>query len=162
MSHVGPLIEAQLAGEKEYGKDWPEKTVSRLGFSRGYSYYSPFALQNNLISWLLEEAQGSQRTVRELTVRILECKSHAPSASSVAEPLIHLQAFTDIVFDLAAHPEYVAPMREEVEAIIEAEGWTKPSIGKMHKVDSFVKESQRIGIGGSTFSFPEPPQINDS
>ena len=92
----------------------------------------------------------------------IECKSHAPSASSVAEPLIHLQAFTDIVFDLAAHPEYVAPMREEVEAIIEAEGWTKASIGKMHKVDSFVKESQRIGIGGSTFSFPEPPQINDS
>ena len=71
MSHVGPLIKAQLAGEKEYGKDWPEKTVSRLGFSRGYSYHSPFALQNNLISWLLEEAQGSQRTVRELTVRIL-------------------------------------------------------------------------------------------
>ena len=66
------------------------------------------------------------------------------------------------MFDLAAHPEYVAPMREEVEAIIEAEGWTKASIGKMHKVDSFVKESQRIGIGGSTFSFPEPPQMNDS
>jgi hypothetical protein len=32
MFHVGPLIEAQLKEEKEYGKDWPEKTVSR-GFS---------------------------------------------------------------------------------------------------------------------------------
>jgi len=40
--------------------------------------------------------------------------------------------------------------------------WTKGSIGKMRKVDSFVKESQRIGIGGGTFSFPEPPRMNDS
>ena len=44
-------------------------------------------------------------------------------------------------------------MRQEVEAIIEAEGWTKASIGKMRKVDSFVKESQRMGNGGGTFSF---------
>ena len=70
MSHVGPLIEAQLEDEKKYGKDWPEKPVRR-GFSLCNSNHSFFALQNNLISWLLAEAQGSQRTVRDLTIRIL-------------------------------------------------------------------------------------------
>lgn len=38
-------------------------------------------------------------------------------------------------------------MREEVEAVIEAEGWTKLSMGKMRKVDSFIRESQRLSIG---------------
>jgi hypothetical protein len=52
------------------------------------------------------------------------------------------------LYDLAAHPEYVTPMREEVEAVIAAEGWTKAAMGKMRRVDSFVKESQRLAIGG--------------
>jgi hypothetical protein len=128
-------------------------------------------LQNNLISWLLEEAQGSQRTVYDLTVRILAGNAtvviNIGNVSPMRLLLIHrflksgdtVQAFTDILYDLAAHPEYVAPMREEVEAIIEAEGWTKASLGNMRRLDSFVEESQRIGIGGGTFSFPALPQI---
>jgi len=43
-------------------------------------------------------------------------------------------------------------MREEVEAIVEAEGWTKSSIGKMRKVDSFVKE--HLGSEGVRSVFP--------
>lgn len=42
-------------------------------------------------------------------------------------------------------------MREEVEAIVEAEGWTKASMGKMRKLDGFVKESQRLAIGSRRF-----------
>ena len=29
------------------------------------------------------------------------------------------------MFYLAAHPEWLGPLREEVEAITKAEGWTK-------------------------------------
>lgn len=61
--------------------------------------------------------------------------------------LIYFQGLTHALFYLAANPEYVQPMREEVEAVIEAEGWTKLSMGKMRKVDSFIKESQRLSIG---------------
>ena len=40
------------------------------------------------------------------------------------------------------------PLREEVESIIAEEGWSKASIGKMRKLDSFLKESQRLnGVG---------------
>jgi hypothetical protein len=48
-------------------------------------------------------------------------------------------------------PHYIQPMREEVEALVGTEGWTKNSIGKMYKIDSFFKETHRFtGIGCST------------
>ena len=36
------------------------------------------------------------------------------------------------------------PLRDEVEAAIAADGWTKAVMDKMWKVDSFLKESQRV------------------
>lgn len=44
-------------------------------------------------------------------------------------------------------PQYIRPMREEVESIVNQEGWNKSAIVKMRKVDSFLKESQaRISL----------------
>jgi hypothetical protein len=48
------------------------------------------------------------------------------------------------VYFLAAHPEYVDPMREEIETVVEEEGWTKAGLTRMRKVDSFIRESQRL------------------
>ena len=36
------------------------------------------------------------------------------------------------------------PLREEVEEIIQREGWTKEALDQMPKLDSFIKESQRL------------------
>jgi hypothetical protein len=55
-----------------------------------------------------------------------------------------LQALTQALYDLAIHPEYVKPIRDEIEAIITEDGWTKPAMQRMRKVDSFLKESQRL------------------
>ena len=42
-------------------------------------------------------------------------------------------------------------LREEIEPLVSAEGWTKNSIGKMWKLDSFLKECQRhYALGGGT------------
>ncbi|KDR68413.1 hypothetical protein GALMADRAFT_78764 [Galerina marginata CBS 339.88] len=120
ISLAGPLIQSQLDREKLHGNDWVDKP-------------------NNLISWLLEEAQGQQRTIQDLAIRLLTVNFASIHTTSMA--------LTHLLFDLATHPECVGPMREEVEAIVEAEGWTKASMGKMRKVDSFVKESQRLAIG---------------
>ena len=133
MTHVGPLIEAQLKEEKHYGKDWPEKTVrSDL---RVYDYgHSFFVLQNNLISWFLEEEQGSQRTVRELTVRILAGNAATQifigHVSLMSLLLIHqflktrypIQALTDVIRPSCSSRVCCTTRREEVEAIIKAEG----------------------------------------
>ena len=57
---------------------------------------------------------------------------------------------TQALYDLAVHPEYVKEMREEAEAMIDANGWTKPAMQGMRKIDSFLKESQRFsGLGCS-------------
>ena len=37
-------------------------------------------------------------------------------------------------------------MREEVEAALQEDGWTYASIGKLSKVDSFIKESLRSSV----------------
>ena len=45
------------------------------------------------------------------------------------------------------------PLREEIEPIVATHGWTKAAMGKMWKLDSFLRESQRYnGIGISTSS----------
>ncbi|KAF8825453.1 hypothetical protein HHX47_DHR7000510 [Lentinula edodes] len=57
-------------------------------------------------------------------------------------------AFCNALYQLAAHPELVVPLREEVEAIVEESGWTKEGVGKMRKLDSFLKETLRFSGGG--------------
>ena len=51
---------------------------------------------------------------------------------------------TNVLFDIAARREYVEPLREEMEEVIRAHGWTKEGMGKMRKLDSFMKESSRL------------------
>jgi len=48
------------------------------------------------------------------------------------------------MYYLATFPEYMKPLREEVEEIMQREGWTKEGIDQMHKIDSFIKEAQRL------------------
>lgn len=58
------------------------------------------------------------------------------------------QTFTQILYHLLANPEYIEPLRQDVEAAVAAEGWTKAGLDKMRKVDSFVREAQRVdGLG---------------
>ncbi|KAG5725858.1 Ent-kaurene oxidase, partial [Termitomyces sp. T112] len=120
MAHLRPIIEERLEKDAEYGKDWPGRP-------------------NDIISWLLERAQGEQRTVRDITMRILTMNFAAIHSTSIA--------FTNVLFDLAAHPSFVTGLREEVERVIREEGLTPASFHKMVKLDSFIKESQRLGAG---------------
>lgn len=48
--------------------------------------------------------------------------------------------------DLAIRPEYIHPLREEVETILNRDDqqWTKEGLESMEKLDSFVKECQRF------------------
>lgn len=63
-----------------------------------------------------------------------------------------MQSITHVIYDLAARPEYIQPLREEVEQVVAADGWTKTAMGKMWKLDSFLKESMRYnGIGLCTY-----------
>ncbi|KAL4073607.1 cytochrome P450, partial [Scleroderma citrinum] len=51
---------------------------------------------------------------------------------------------TQAFYNLAAYPQYVQPLREEVEAITKELGWTKEALSEMRKLDSFIKETMRL------------------
>ncbi|KAG6919289.1 hypothetical protein DXG01_007421 [Tephrocybe rancida] len=121
MGHLRPLIQERLDKEAEYGKDWPGRP-------------------NDALTWLLNLAEGKQRTVRDLTLRILVVNFAAIHTTSMA--------YTQILFHLAANPSFVPELRKEVETVISDEGYSKISLHRMVKLDSFIKESQRLAGNG--------------
>lgn len=62
--------------------------------------------------------------------------------------------FTHAAYNLVSHPEYIDPLREEIESLVSAYGWEKTTITKMRKLDSFLKETIRLHPL-STFNYPK-------
>ncbi|KAF8637691.1 hypothetical protein AX16_010766 [Volvariella volvacea WC 439] len=120
--HLGPMIKERLEQEEKYGKEWAERP-------------------NDLVSWLLDYAQPHQREERELVIRILVVNFAAIHTTTMA--------FTHALYDIASRPEYVESLREEIQKIVDEEGWTKAAMGKMRKLDSFIRESQRVSGSGA-------------
>lgn len=50
------------------------------------------------------------------------------------------------IYDLAAYPEHVGPLREELRVVLAEEGGmlTKSAMNKLRKLDSFFRETQRV------------------
>jgi len=53
-----------------------------------------------------------------------------------------------VLYRLLSHPEYIGPLRQEVEAAVAEEGWTKAGMDKMRMIDSFLRETQRVDPDG--------------
>ena len=51
---------------------------------------------------------------------------------------------TFALYQVAGNPEYAQVLREEVEKLVRTEGWTKDTIGKLHRMDSLMKECLRL------------------
>jgi hypothetical protein len=49
-----------------------------------------------------------------------------------------------MLYNTISHPEYVAPLREEIESVISQDGWSKAAVGRMWKLDSFIRETHRL------------------
>ena len=96
------------------------------------------------LQWLLESTNGKQ-TLREITDEqlFLSIASIHTTAASV----------TQIFYDLLAHPEYHTDLQNEIEQTLAMHGkWTKQSIRELKRLDSFMKESQRVNpIGFGMF-----------
>src|ERR1700761_432967 len=48
---------------------------------------------------------------------------------------------------LCAYPEYIEPLREEVKSVTDEDGWTKNSMVKLRRMDSFIREMPRVDPG---------------
>ena len=72
------------------------------------------------------------------------CKCcHLPSGNSVSLTFCEYQAALFGIHDLALHPEYVPPLREELAA--ELETFVESGQG-LPLLDSFLKESSRLTV----------------
>jgi cytochrome P450 len=100
-------------------------------------------MPNDLITWLMETATHDYHFgVRDIVMRIFIVNFTSIHTSSMA--------FTQGIYDLAIHPEYVKELREEAESVIGEFGWNKVALQKLRKIDSFLKESHRLN-GGTSF-----------
>ncbi|KAK7044805.1 cytochrome P450 [Favolaschia claudopus] len=126
VAHLGPILERRLEMDDKYGPNWPNADRP-----------------NDMISWLLDEARGhpQRRSVRTLTRTLLNVNFGALHTTT--------QGTLHALYTLAANLQHVEPLREEIESMIKAEGWTKAAMGKLVKLDSFLKESSRFVPGGA-------------
>lgn len=71
--------------------------------------------------------------------------SHAQMSLSLAAIHTTSNLLTNVMYDLAAYPEYIQPLRDEIKAVVDEDGsLKKTSLLKMKLMDSVIKESQRL------------------
>jgi len=88
------------------------------------------------------EASGTEITMEEMCLRLL--------AAGVASIHTTGTSMTFALYHLAAEQKkYLLPLREEVEAAVAKHGWTKAALGEMKKVDSFLREANRMSVTNS-------------
>ncbi|GJJ15666.1 hypothetical protein Clacol_009944 [Clathrus columnatus] len=115
--YLSENIKARQKSTDEYGRDYPDK-------------------ENDMLSFFMDDAEGEEREEGRLTLRLLMVNFASIHTSSMT--------LSGILQDLADRPEYVGPLREEIESVISEHGWSKASLSYMHKLDSFIMESQRV------------------
>ena len=99
----------------------------------------------DLLQWMTDSAEGSDGTPAKLSRKVLFLCLASIHTSTMSA--------CHALFDLCAMPQYIEPLREEIQNAIAEEGGLKLSaINKMKKLDSLLKESQRLNHPGSRMS----------
>ncbi|TEB33836.1 cytochrome P450 [Coprinellus micaceus] len=118
--YLAPIILERLEKAKD-GNDWEGKP-------------------NDLVQWLIDLAPPQHRNVTDITVKVMLINFAAIHTTSLT--------LANALFDLAARQEYIQPLRDEMQEVVGTHGWTKDGMGRMRKLDSFLKESSRLsGVG---------------
>ncbi|OCL14250.1 putative cytochrome P450 [Glonium stellatum] len=94
--------------------------------------------QPTLLNWMVDIASGNERVPAKLVSRQMILT--IASINTTTMGLAHA------IYDLCAHPEYLAPIREEIaEVLAQDQGIKKETLPKLRKMDSLLRESQRFG-----------------
>ena len=91
----------------------------------------------DILQWLMDSYKGDVFDIPYLTNQTIfvAIASTRSTATSVVNTL----------FDLIAFSQYQRPLRQEIDKILmESGGWSLHAIQQMKKLDSFIKESQRL------------------
>lgn len=93
---------------------------------------------DDFLQWMSDNAEGEENDQKFLAFLQLQI-TFAAIHTSAAAPM-------QALYDLCVRPEYIAPLREEIESVMEEYGAlnSKRGLSKLVKLDSFMKESQRF------------------
>jgi len=116
MEFIRPMVEDRFARMEEFGEDWDKP--------------------NDMLMWFMSQSRGVEKSLESLAQRLLVVNFVAIHTTSLT--------FTKVLYCLLSNPEYIEPLRLDVETAVAEEGWTKAGMDKMHKIDSFLRESQRV------------------
>ncbi|KAK6605238.1 cytochrome P450 [Botrytis cinerea] len=112
---------------------------------------------NDVLQWMMDLANEEEWQAENLATRYV---------FSVIGSLYTVSAgIVDCLYDLIERPEYLAMLREEAEKVLQEDrGWKKGTPTKLEKLDSFMKESQRVNAP-SPISFKrivkQPIELSD-
>ncbi|KAH0838159.1 cytochrome P450 [Lanmaoa asiatica] len=94
------------------------------------------SLPDDMITWLLQVSKPEDRNLRSICLRILVLNFASLHTSA--------QTLTHALLNLASHPQYMEPLRDEAREVTKQYGWTKSSMAMLVKMESFLRESQRV------------------
>ena len=111
----------------------------------------------NVLSWLADTAKGRDRDPDTL--------AHVEVLLALASVHTTLLRMVNVLYDLAANPGYFEELQVEIEAELKSkQGWNEASYLQLHKLDSVLRESQRMSpptILGMKRLFKQPHTFAD-
>ena len=112
---------------------------------------------SNVLSWLAETAKGGDRdpdTLAHVEVMLTLASVHTSTLRMV-----------NVLYDLTASPRYFKQLQLEIEAQSKSEqGWNEASYSQLRKLDSVLRESQRMSppsVLGMRRLFKQPHTFAD-
>ncbi|KZS89033.1 cytochrome P450 [Sistotremastrum niveocremeum HHB9708] len=100
---------------------------------------------DDAITWFMDIVPDRELNPFHLSRRLLSANFGSMHTTSLST--------THTLLHLAEKVEYQEPLRQEVEAAVAELGWTKEAIARCVKLDSFIKESQRLtGLGTTSMT----------
>ena len=111
----------------------------------------------NVLSWLADTAKGGDRDPDTL--------AHVEVLLALASVHTTLLRMVNVLYDLTASPRYFKELQFEIEAQSKSEqGWNEASYSQLQKLDSVLRESQRMSpptVLGMKRLFKQPHTFAD-
>lgn len=111
----------------------------------------------NVLSWLADTAKGKDRDPDTL--------AHVEVLLALASVHTTLLRMVNVLYDLTANPAYFNELQDEIKCEAEsALGWNEASYSRLEKLDSILRESQRMSpptILGMKRLFMQPHQFSN-
>ena len=111
----------------------------------------PLQPREDVVQWMMDLANQDEESAENIANRYIF--TIGGSLHTVAAAIV------DTMYEAIARPEYIPLLREEIhQALLEERGeWTKRTIAKLPKLDSFMREAQRVNPASAS----EQPIILD-